>query len=92
MLLLDLPTEILVLIFEELGGMKLRSNDGAARLTVSRKWYEAAYAVYLSGVSLSNVNLGASGLNNAHLPPVGSQGRRLMHRNTRTLRLRLQGH
>lgn len=88
--LLDLPSELLSLILEEVGGGELRKN--VDNLTICRKWYNAAHSIYVSGGHLRNINL--KGCNINRLADVGSYSgqRRLMLKNTRSLHIRLLGH
>ena len=88
--LLDLPVEILVLIFEEVGGRNLRRN--LFNLTLCHKWYEAAHEVYLSGLDLDKVDvLGCNVSDVAGKWKTASQ-RQLMRKNTCEFRTRLLGH
>ncbi|KXT03842.1 hypothetical protein AC578_8906 [Pseudocercospora eumusae] len=99
--LLCLPTELLNLILEELGGRELRrsrqTGDGARwrahqRLSICREWYASARPVYLSGLGTSAVRLYASNLQQLD-DKLGYAGhRKLMHKNTRSMTIRLLGH
>lgn len=86
----DLPVELLSLIAEELGGGELRKN--VRNLTLCRKWYNAAFEVYRSGLNLGDINIYGCNIN--RLSDRGSYSglRKLMHKNTRRLHVRLLGH
>lgn len=88
--LLDLPSELLVLIFEELGGRELRRS--ALNLTVCRKWFQAAHSVYLSGLETSNIHIYGCDIGDLSRKWSYQNKRVLMHRNTRELRIQLLGH
>ncbi|KAK6428038.1 hypothetical protein LTR95_015824 [Oleoguttula sp. CCFEE 5521] len=92
--LLDLPTELLVLILEEVGGSALRRGAGIGvhRLTLSRKWYEAAHPVYLSGLNVTDIRVTGSTCGTLESKWGHEDHRRLMHKNTRALHVRLCGH
>ncbi|KAF7197000.1 hypothetical protein HII31_01425 [Pseudocercospora fuligena] len=99
--LLCLPTELLNLILEEIGGRELRrsrqTGDGPRwraheRLSICREWYALARPVYLSGLGTSAVRLYASNLKQLD-DKLGYAGhRKLMHKNTRSMSIRLLGH
>ena len=55
MSLLDLPSELLIAILEQLGPCFFRENT--SRLLVSRRWFIFAHEVLLSGLSLSTTCL-----------------------------------
>ncbi|MCJ1237152.1 hypothetical protein MMC14_005137 [Varicellaria rhodocarpa] len=88
MLLLDLPSELLTLIVQHLGGPILRTS--ATNLSVSKRWYLVALPVYLSSLDLTNVYLSSWDL--GRLPPVHSSLGSLIQANVRQLSLRLVGH
>ena len=88
--LLDLPSEILVLILEEVGGRNLRRST--SYLTMCRKWYEAARAVYLSGLDVSKIQIHGCDIDNISGKWNRSSQRSLIHKNTRELGVRLFGH
>ncbi|KAK4508421.1 hypothetical protein PRZ48_002159 [Zasmidium cellare] len=90
--LMNLPTELLCQILEEVGGSHLRRDNGSARLCVCRKWYEAARPVYLSGLETTNINIFGHNLGDLETKYSYSDLRPLMHKNTRELRIRLLGH
>lgn len=85
--LLDLPLDVLRLIFERLGGAALRANVGL--LSVSRAWYPLAQPVYLSGLDLASIRLSARTLE--RFPPDGRQ-LALVGVNAKRLAVRLRGH
>jgi hypothetical protein len=92
--ILELPTELLVLILEEVGGRELRRGHGvgARRLTVCRRWYRAARAVYLSGLEFANVMIKGHSLESFNTSLRSGSARSLMHKNTRNLHIRSYGH
>ncbi|KAF2162310.1 hypothetical protein M409DRAFT_27314 [Zasmidium cellare ATCC 36951] len=90
--LIDLPGELLCQILEEVGGSHLRRDNGSARLCVCRKWYAAARPVYLSGLGTTKVNIFGHNLGELETKYSYSSLRRLMHKNTREMRIRLLGH
>ncbi|KAF2769450.1 hypothetical protein EJ03DRAFT_351190 [Teratosphaeria nubilosa] len=96
-ILQDLPVELLALICDELGGRELRRLYGPeqkTKLALCRKWYDAARSVYASGLEVANVNV--FGHNLGDLTQGGLSyavgKRKLMHKNTRRLRLRVLDH
>ena len=88
--LLDLPTELLILILEQLGGRELRRN--ASNLTICRKWFPAAHPVYLSGLETGNIRIHGCGIGDLAGKWSYSGEWVLMHRNTRELWMRQLGH
>ncbi|PPJ51037.1 hypothetical protein CBER1_07549 [Cercospora berteroae] len=102
--LLTLPTELLVLILEHVGGRELRrSQTGKSptsgpgwratdKLLLCREWYAAARPVFLSGLHLSEVRLYACNLDRLDGELSYKKSRTLMHNNTRSLTVRLLGH
>lgn len=88
--LLDLPAELLSLILSEVGGGSLRKDIN--NLTICRKWYNAAFEIFHSGRHLRDIDLRGCNIN--RLADVGSYSgqRKLMHKNTRNLKIRLLGH
>lgn len=90
--LMDLPTELLCQILEEVGGSHLRRGKGSARLCVSRKWYAAARPVYLSGLEVTKINIFGHNLGDLDTKYSNTGLRPLMHKNTRKLRVRVLGH
>jgi len=90
-----LPVELLILITEHLGGRELRcgKDAGTRRLTLFRNWYNAARSIFVSGMDLATVRVysyNAEYLSQGHWSHASGQ-RRLMHKNTRTLRLGFVG-
>lgn len=94
MALVDLPAELLVLIFEGLGGRELRRGKGvgASRLSICRKWYAVAQEVYLSGLDLAKVKVRGRTIKTLDTILGYKTARPLMHKNTRNLHIRLHGH
>ena len=88
--LLDLPPELLSLIFDELGGRELRRD--VSNLTVCWKWYEASHGVYLSGLDVGRVRIHGCDIDDLAVDWSSPTQRPLMHRNTRTLQFLLLGH
>lgn len=84
--------ELLSQIMEEVGGSHLRRNNGSARLCVSRRWYAAARPVYLSGLGTTSIKVFGHNLRELDTKYGDSGLRPLMHKNTRSLRVRLLGH
>ena len=91
-LLLDLPVELVAQILEEVGGRELRRGRGAERLLICRTWYHIAQPIFLSGLMTSEIDI--RGWNLHHLDGRYSyRGQRhLMHKNTRSMSIRLLGH
>ncbi|KAK1060493.1 hypothetical protein LTR74_011839 [Friedmanniomyces endolithicus] len=90
-----LPVELLALISEHLGGRELRrgKDSGTQRLTLFRNWYDAARSVFASGMDLTTVRVysyNAKQLSRGKWSYASGQ-RRLMHKNTRTMRLGFVG-
>ncbi|KAI5371207.1 hypothetical protein Slin14017_G020860 [Septoria linicola] len=102
--LIALPIELLVLIFEHVGGRELRRSQtgkppcqgpgwrATDRLMVCREWYAAARSVYTSGLHVSELRLYACNLDRLKGELSYSDSRTLMHKNTRSLAVRLLGH
>lgn len=89
--LLDLPVELLATILEEVGGRELRRDRN--KLLVSRKWYDAAKAVYHSGRAFTKIQ--EYGCTLQHREKIwwrSENERRLTHKNTQRFHLRLRGH
>ncbi|MCJ1396522.1 hypothetical protein MMC18_009413 [Xylographa bjoerkii] len=55
--IVDLPTEILSAILQDVGPTQLRRT--AENLLVCRRWYQLALPIYLSGLDLSSITLSA---------------------------------
>ncbi|GIZ38942.1 hypothetical protein CKM354_000233900 [Cercospora kikuchii] len=102
--LLTLPTELLVLILEHVGGRELRRSEtgkpakigpgwrATDKLLLSREWYAAARPVFLSGLHVSELRLYACNLDRLDGELSYNEFRYLMHKNTRSLSIRLLGH
>ena len=88
MLLLDLPPELLTLIFQQIGPSHLRSS--VSYLLISRAWYRIAHPVYLSSLQLSTLYLSSHDLE--RLPPQDSILGKLIQSKITRLSLRLIGH
>lgn len=88
--ILDLPSEILVLIPEEVVGRNLRRS--VSNLTMCRKWFEAARAVYVPGINVSKVRIHGCDFGSIASKWNSSHQRTLLYKNTRKLRVRLLGH
>ena len=90
----DLPAELLICVCEALGGRELRRGKGAAgRITVCRSWYDAALPIYLSGLDVTAVRLYGYNIQTLTEGPSSyATQRRLMHKNTRDLQIRLISH
>ncbi|KAK3709405.1 hypothetical protein LTR37_010966 [Vermiconidia calcicola] len=87
---IDLPQELLDLVAEEVGGRNLRRN--VSNLTICRKWYDASHAVYLTGLDHSETRIHGCDLGHFNERWSHLEQRKLMHRNTRNLDVRLLGH
>ena len=85
--LLNLPSEIISLIFQHLGGNILRTS--ANNLLVCKQWYLSAHPIYLSNLDLTALYLSAWDL--SRLPPVHSALGSLIQANVKQLSLRLVG-
>ncbi|CAK1354081.1 unnamed protein product [Cercospora beticola] len=102
--LLTLPTELLVLILEHVGGRELRRSQtgkpatsgpgwrATDKLMLCREWYAAARPVFLSGLHLSELRLYACNLDRLDGELSYKKSRTLVHNNTRSLTIRLLGH
>ena len=88
--LLELPSELPVPIFEELGGRNLRRN--VSNLTICRKWYQSAHEVYLSGLETRTIQIFGCDIKDLADKRNSQNQRLLMHKNTRKLYIRLLGH
>ncbi|MCJ1456051.1 hypothetical protein MMC28_006408 [Mycoblastus sanguinarius] len=88
MLLLDLTTELLMLIAEHIGAIELRKS--VSYLLIARRWYQAALPTYLSGIPLRDVYL--SSYEFQRLPPPGTPLWEIIEAKAVRLSLRLLGH
>ena len=88
MRLLDLPFELLLNIFEKLGGEELRRS--VAYLLVCKRWYNVSHEVFLSGLPISDLRLSSRHLQ--LLPPDGSLLTNLIGEKATRLSIRLVGH
>jgi len=83
-----LPSELLVLIAQEIGTVELRCS--AKYLAISKAWYRAALPVYLSNLHLSDLYLSTYDLQ--RWPPLATPLSDLLRAETRRLSIRLVGH
>ncbi|KAM3415751.1 hypothetical protein BST61_g9262 [Cercospora zeina] len=102
--LLTLPAELLVLILEHVGGRELRRSQtgktkqsgpgwrATDKLILCREWYAAARPVFLSGLHVSELRLYGCNLDRLDGELSYKASRHLMHKNTRSLSIRLLGH
>ena len=88
MQLLDFPFELLLNVFEKLGGEELRTS--IAYLLICKKWYHVAHKVFLSGVPVTNLRLSSRHLQ--LLPPEGSLLTKLIREKATRLSISLVGH
>lgn len=88
MQLLDLPFELLLNIFEKLGGEELRTS--IAYLLICKRWYHVAHEVFLSGIPVTDLRLSSRHLQ--LLPPEGSLLTKLIREKATRLSIRLVGH
>ncbi|KAK3690587.1 hypothetical protein LTR37_019083 [Vermiconidia calcicola] len=88
--LMDLPLELLVLVAEEVGGRNLRRD--VSNLTTCRKWYDAAHAVYLTGLDHSETRIHGCDVDHLNERWSHLEQRKLVYKNTRKLNIRLLGH
>lgn len=87
--LTDLPSELLQLILETLGGRELRRD--VRNLALSRQWYDAAIGVYHSGLDTSDIKIYGCDIPRLTQTWGYTGKRRLMHKNTRGLQIRIYG-
>ena len=88
MQLLDFPFELLLNIFEKLGGEELRRS--VAYLLVCKRWYNVAHEVFLSGLPLTELRLSSRHLQ--LLPPEDSLLTDLIREKATRLSIRIVGH
>ena len=88
MRLLDCPSELLLNIFEKLGGEELRRS--VAYLLVCKRWFDVAHRVFLSGLPVSQLRLSSRHLQ--LLPPNGSLLADLIREKATRLSIRIVGH
>lgn len=86
--LLDLPSEILISIYEHLGPTELRRD--VEYLLVCKRLYKAAHIMYLRDLQLSKLRLSSYDLE--RLPPKGSLLFRLIQHKANHLSVTLVGH
>ena len=90
MRLMELPQELVSLIFDHVGASELRKNVNY--LLVSRRWYSRAQPIFLSGLDVTKVKLSASSLIKFPPPGKGSPLLSLIQKNAQQVCLRLLGH
>ena len=88
MLLLDLPLEILISIYEHLGPAELRRS--VDNLLLSKRLYEASHRTYLVDLQLSTLRLSTCGLEWS--PPVDSPLFGLIRHQVKHLSIQLVNH
>ena len=88
MQLLEFPSELLLNIFEKLGGEELRRS--VAYLLICKRWYSVAHEVFLSGIPITELRLSSRHLQ--LLPPEGSLLATLIREKATRLSIRLVGH
>lgn len=85
----NLPPEILESIAEEVGGRNLRRN--VDNILLNRQWYDAARAVYNSGLDVIDLNVCGPRIEKYMEARQSPKRLRLMHKNTREVTMKFTG-